>query len=213
MGSRTRRHHHPRHTGRAGEHRRAPRNVLRPSPHRARPWHPQPERTLREPARPHSHPRAHQADTSRTRPLQAPCRNLELQPKNSDNTRTVSSPERGLTPARSKPRPLGQGSVRLSQSGRMSPGSWLSPSEAASIMNSEEAANPSSCGRPAKPCEPPTIPTKGTPPLPLNLERGEPSVDPRGDRGCGRRLGTHRPAEDHLDKILVTRHRHVRDNK
>ncbi len=49
--------------------------------------------------------------------------------------------------------------------------------------------------------------------LALNLEMGEPSVNPRGDRGCGRRLGTHRPAEDHLDKILATRHRHVRDDK
>ena len=49
--------------------------------------------------------------------------------------------------------------------------------------------------------------------LALNLEMGERSKNPRGDRGCGQRLRTHRPAEDHLDKILAMRHRHDRDNK
>lgn len=47
----------------------------------------------------------------------------------------------------------------------------------------------------------------------MNSEMGEPWVNPRGDRGCGRRLETHRPGKDHLDKSLATRHRHVRDNK
>ena len=166
MGSRTRRHHHPR-------HRQGPVSIDVPperAPAESSPCPPMasPTRTdPREPARPHSHPRTHQADISRTGPLRAPCHNLELQPKNSDSTRTVSPRARTDTPARSKPRPLGQGSVRLSQSGRMSSGSWLSPSEAASIMNSE---------------------------------MGEPWVNPRGDRGCGRRLETHRPG-----RIISTR--------